>query len=295
MPRAYALSLIFTSLTLIGGLFYGQYWYLTDGQEETLMRYEEVNELLLVQQSDALNALRKGMQQRLADDSRAKFRPVLSVFEMADKGEQHLTDVFNQSIDSPSNVNIQVLRDNTMESILSVVKAWTDDLDDSYKVYDLHESNLKERIKKYDKLVTSAQNKIYGYRSNSIKFERNLLMLIYLSTIQEILFDISSMSNSCRMIVDQFFPILINQFARLEPGQNSMIRVGIGSYASSLNPKDVKLMVNGTHLKIGYDGIGEYLLTSTSKNKQQIKLECEITTPLTDETQRGSSIYWYNQ
>ncbi|TXF88922.1 hypothetical protein FUA23_12760 [Neolewinella aurantiaca] len=295
MSRTYAVALIFAILTLFGGLFYGQYLYFMEREAEVSTRYSEVHESVITQKRDEIRFLEKQLRYRLSDDSKARFRPLLEIFDIANEEEITLTDMFNKSIDSPEQITIKMLRDQTSASILSVYDAWSRDLEVNHQIYDLRTADFEEKVKKLEKTVVSALNKIQNFRPVDFQSERNVLMLIYLSTLQEILSELSWMGSSCGLVVDQYYPVIIDPLDYLDPASPAKIRIGVGTYASSMNPKNVKLSVNGQLLKVGYDGLAEYIIPSQPRGKQRLELECEITNPLTEETQRGSSTYWYKR
>lgn len=92
---------------------------------------------------------------------------------------------------------------------------------------------------------------------------------------------------------DAFFPVINAKKAYLIKGETFEAEVSIGSYSSSLNPSDVKITVGGSSVSLDKSGKGIYKSTPSSVGKQNLKLTCAVTNPLTKKVITGEASYEY--
>lgn len=92
---------------------------------------------------------------------------------------------------------------------------------------------------------------------------------------------------------DQFFPVISAKKAYLIKGETFEAEVSIGSYSSSLDPKNVRLSVGGSSISLDKTGKGKYTASASEVGRKTLKLTCSVTNPLTGEVVNGESQYEY--
>jgi gliding motility-associated protein GldM len=92
---------------------------------------------------------------------------------------------------------------------------------------------------------------------------------------------------------DKFFPVLNAKKSYLIKGETFEAEVSIGSYSSSLDPKNVRVSVNGSNVSLDNTGKGKYTAGASEVGKKTLKLSCAVTNPLTGEVVNGEGQYEY--
>lgn len=92
---------------------------------------------------------------------------------------------------------------------------------------------------------------------------------------------------------DAFFPVLSAKKAYIIKGETFEAEVSVGSYSSSLDPKDVRLSVGGSGITLDKTGKGIYKSTPSSTGVQKLALSVEVTNPLTGKKTSGTGEYSY--
>ncbi len=93
--------------------------------------------------------------------------------------------------------------------------------------------------------------------------------------------------------IDQFFPVVQAEKSYVIAGEPFNAEISIGSYSSTLDPKDVVLSVNGSSLRLAEDGKAKYSTTTSSTGPQTLNLGVRVTNPLTGEVKEGKGTYTY--
>jgi hypothetical protein len=89
MSRTYALAFIFATVTLVSGLFYGQYWYFTGRQAEASTA--GVHERIVDGQLEEMRRMTVEGTKRLKDETKERFRPIQGfIYEVEEKREAYL-------------------------------------------------------------------------------------------------------------------------------------------------------------------------------------------------------------
>lgn len=92
---------------------------------------------------------------------------------------------------------------------------------------------------------------------------------------------------------NQFFPVVQAEKSYVISGEPFNAEISIGSYSSSLDPKDIVLSVNGSTMKVGEDGKAKYSTTTSATGPQTLNLGVKVTNPLTGEVTEGKGTYTY--
>jgi len=92
---------------------------------------------------------------------------------------------------------------------------------------------------------------------------------------------------------DAFFPVVQAEKAYVIKGEPFNAEISVGTYSTQINPDDIKIMVNGSQLKVNEDGKAEYSTRTTSTGKKTLKMQVEVTNPLTGEVTDGESTFQY--
>jgi gliding motility-associated protein GldM len=92
---------------------------------------------------------------------------------------------------------------------------------------------------------------------------------------------------------DAFFPVVQAEKAYVIKGETFNAEVSVGTYSTQINPDDIKIKVNGSLLKVNDKGKAEYSTRATSTGKKTLKMQVEVTNPLTGEVTDGESTFQY--
>jgi gliding motility-associated protein GldM len=92
---------------------------------------------------------------------------------------------------------------------------------------------------------------------------------------------------------DAFFPVVQAEKAYVIKGEPFNAEISVGTYSTQINPDDIKIRVNGSQLKVNEDGKAEYSTRTTSTGKKTLKMQVEVTNPLTGEVTDGESTFQY--
>ncbi|MEN0046196.1 MAG: GldM family protein [Bacteroidota bacterium] len=92
---------------------------------------------------------------------------------------------------------------------------------------------------------------------------------------------------------DQFFPVVSAKKAYVIAGEPFEAEISVGTYSSQIDPSNVKIRVNGSSIPVNSDGVATYKTTTSSTGAKTLKLEAEVTNPLTGKTSGGDATFEY--
>lgn len=92
---------------------------------------------------------------------------------------------------------------------------------------------------------------------------------------------------------NKFFPVVQAEKSYVIAGEPFNAEISIGSYSSSLDPKDIVLSVNGSTLRVGEDGKAKYSVVTSNTGPQTLNMAVRVTNPLTGEVTEGKGTYVY--
>ncbi|MEM0994921.1 MAG: GldM family protein [Bacteroidota bacterium] len=92
---------------------------------------------------------------------------------------------------------------------------------------------------------------------------------------------------------DQFFPVVNAKKAYIIAGEPFEAEISVGTYSSQIDPSNIKIRVNGSSIPVGDDGKATYSTRTSSTGVKSLKLEAEVTNPLTGKTTTGDATFEY--
>lgn len=113
------------------------------------------------------------------------------------------------------------------------------------------------------------------------------------TTEADLVSDLAKLAGGKTIVMDQFFPIINAEKSYVIKGETFKAQVSLGSYSSQMNPKNIKLTVNGQRLKIGADGTADFSQVAGQTGSKKLILHSEVTNPLTGKVTKGSSTFEY--
>lgn len=105
--------------------------------------------------------------------------------------------------------------------------------------------------------------------------------------------DMIQLAGGKSIVFDKFFPVVQADRSYVIGGEKINATISIGSYSSSLDPKNVKMYVGGKAMNLNEDGTLEYTITASGTGQKKLPLKVEVTNPLTGKTtgQEGEFVY----
>lgn len=95
------------------------------------------------------------------------------------------------------------------------------------------------------------------------------------------------------IVFDKFFPVFAADRSYVIGGEQIKAKVSVGSYSSSLDPKDIDLRVNGQKLRVNPDGTADFNITGSGTGQKTLNTSVRVTNPLTGEVQEGKGTFTY--
>lgn len=92
---------------------------------------------------------------------------------------------------------------------------------------------------------------------------------------------------------DSFYPVVSPKRNVIRRGETFEATLMVGSYSTSLYPKDVRMSVNGSSLALDKEGRAIYTAIPASVGKQRLKCTVAVQNPLTGKTVTGESYFEY--
>lgn len=296
MPRTYALALIFAVVTLVSGLFYAQYWYLTGRQGEVTAYAEGVYERVVEGQLAQMQRLNMEVQDRLQDEAKYKYRPILPCL-------QHLFDRRDSYLDEAKKSND--IDNSYLADFVKLHNAELDSLATSYESFlrafggdmDLRLEDINAKVAHIGKAINEARlihdNPLYS--PSEVELTRCMLSLDYLAVLELVVRDVIDISGGKTTCGGEwYFPIMVTDIENPRRGQKVKAKVWVGSYSTSLDPENVVLTVGSDTLKINPDGTADYMFTPKNRGKLEFNLGLSIINPLTGQVTRSEGIRTYN-
>ena len=93
--------------------------------------------------------------------------------------------------------------------------------------------------------------------------------------------------------VDNFFPVFEADRSYVIGGERLNAKVSVGAFASTLNPADVDLRVNGQRIPIGADGKGDFSLVASGSGPKTLRTSVSVRNPLTGEVKSSEGSFTY--
>lgn len=293
MPRTYALALIFAAVTLIGGLFYGQYRFLTDGRVEVAAYAEGVYERVVAGQLDQMERLAHQANERMQDDINYRFRPITAFLDKSfERRDIYLKRAQQEGrVDESKSITFSCFHDAELDSLL---KSYNSLLLEFGHEMDLSKDDVTSKIAHIKKMIAKARITPGTVRPSEGVFARSLLAADYLNTVGLIARDAVGISEGRTICGGEwYFPVYSAKEGSPKKGIKTTAKVAIGSYFTALNPDNVLLVAGGDTLTFNPDGTADYEFVPQKRGNHTVELYFEITNPLTGEVKSGEGVYTY--
>jgi len=151
---------------------------------------------------------------------------------------------------------------------------------------DLKEEEAENKIKLLEKSLTLEVGEEWKHSDKKdwadFKFRQMPLaaVLPLLSQIQTnaksaeatLVNDMAVLSGGKTLVFDEFFPVINAKKAYVIKGEQFESEISIGTYSSQINPKDIRLTVNGQPLTVGENGKAIFKQTASGGGKKALRL-----------------------
>jgi hypothetical protein len=237
------------------------------------------------------------IKDRLQEDSKERFRPILPFINKARQGEDELLDAaltFEEG-DIEDLHHLHHLRQEFLnalrDSAASLLMRHGHQMDlspDDINAKILHQQTVVEHISAPPTKTTS---------TSSFSLDRDLILLDYLNVLEKMLLDITQISGGriirC-FLGPEFFPVVNTGFLNPRRGESISTRLSVGSYATTLDPEDITIIIEGDSLKPNMAGYIDYDFVAHRRGKQELEMELVLKNPLTGEVNKqGITKYHY--
>ncbi|MEO0734286.1 MAG: hypothetical protein AAFZ52_15730 [Bacteroidota bacterium] len=293
MTRTYALSLIAIALLIIASLLYGQRQWLKQEQIDFLTLTETVQDRAIAQKVERLEMMEMRFEELLEDESKAKFRPLFSIFAAAaEQRSWYLEEVKACLGYSTKSICHEFLPTGQRSKMLELEQAAAKVLREHYEDFDLNEEEMRHRLKAYQNY---RKELLIDYTPQN--YERplfqKLLALQLLSFQEDLLLDVTSIFGGRALVFDRYYPVVIDDMGVVYQGEKRATKIAIGSFFTDFSPENITLRVNGEELQIGDDGTAPYFFPSKLRGNRVLDMEVLITNPLTGQVMTEQSTYHY--
>ncbi|MFK8163928.1 MAG: hypothetical protein AB8H12_15890 [Lewinella sp.] len=284
MSRRYTLALV----GLILAQFCALYSWQQHERNEALMSITSslltAHEMAITSQEELLEMDIRSYEELMRDDTKARFRP-LSHF---------VTENYASYESLGDGKNEQTFREECIALIETVSGAYETMMMTYHESMDLNGEDAKFKCSKILELAADSQAKLAAVSLDAHPvLQGNVLRLITLDYLQDILSDAMVTTSGRALIFDQFFPVFMPDRCAYESGDTLNARVAVGSYSNSLDPANVKLIVNGQELNIGLDGTAEFNAPVGRRGEHSLKTKVVVSNPLTGEVKIGEGRFLY--
>ena len=298
MSRTYALALIFAAVTLIGGLFYGQYRYLTGGQKEVAGYAAEVHERVIEGQLEEMERRAMEVEDRLEEDSKYRFRPILSFLNNAFERRDAYLDRVEENKENPDSDLAAFWHFHDAE-LDSLVTAYTTFLRKFGRDMDLRLEDINAKVTHVGKNIDEVRFESGGTMpfTSGKSLTQELLTLDYLEVVGRVVQDVIDLSGgkviSC-FFWPEFFPVVSTRFLNPRLGETIYTRLSVGNYATELDPEDVTIIIDGDSLQPNSAGFIDYDFMARNRGRQVLEIQLLTRSRLTGEVkQQGVTEYSY--
>ncbi|MEL6142785.1 MAG: GldM family protein, partial [Bacteroidota bacterium] len=105
--------------------------------------------------------------------------------------------------------------------------------------------------------------------------------------------DMINLAGGKNIVFDEFFPVVAADRSYVVGGERINAKISVGTYSTSLDPSNVRILVNGSPQPINDDGTVDYTITGSTIGQKKIPLRVEVTNPLTGEVKKGEGEFVY--
>ncbi len=105
--------------------------------------------------------------------------------------------------------------------------------------------------------------------------------------------DMINLAGGKTIVFDKFFPVVQADKSYVIGGEQIQAKISVGTYSSSLDPKNVRILAGDTPLEINPDGTADYAITGSGSGAKTVPLRVEVTNPLTGEVTQGAGEFTY--
>jgi len=305
MPRPLAITIIIL-FTLILATLTTYNWYQAK-QERDLFHQQslELNQRQIIQQANNLAQNDLSARYVFEDDTKARFRSILDIFDAAEKAQDKYQDEINGIAERNYKQrrtkqqrgedlhHLQSVADSSLNSVLhSAVSVFKT----NGKSMDLRTKDLEVIIPRLQELVTEAKLstlKTGPLSEQAYDARRDWLTLSFQSALLNLLESSNSFYSGRDYQYDAYYPMVMNNDNHIKVGETEVLKIGLGAYSTRLKPENVDLRINGQRQQLGKTGTLEFSLTGKKKGEHSLKLSASVRDDFTGDTTRSEAIYRY--
>jgi hypothetical protein len=300
MSRSFSIALIILGSAIIASLICLHFYLIETAHADAFQRMHDLNQFVIEQKVNSLQWQYQDRRRFFTDPSKNRFSKILQVWDKGDKVQKEITKLSyhqnwptNKFTGNNSAQKYQILRESMLLELRAVVAEITVVYKTNAKTFDFPERILEKRLAHIEEIYQKAESKTLPEKIGPLDNEVGFLALTSLVYLEELLQVSSNFYTGCGPVIDDYYPVVIDDFTASKPGVRINTRIAIGSFMANLDPQHVELTVNGELLKIGYDGFAPYSFITKEGENEALRIKYKILNPLTGETREGESIYSY--
>jgi hypothetical protein len=284
MSRRFALALIAVVLIQFCSVYAWQSYERKVELNKIAASLTVTHGMAIANLEELLNQQVMGYEEMMLDESKGRFLPLLHFVKEHHVGYQNLYATEDQN----------TFPKNSMALIKLVAKDYKEMMVIHHKDIDLREDDAVVKCAKMDDLMADALaslSKIPTRLNPGLRSE--MARIVTLDYIMNTLMDAMSLCGGKATIMDSFFPVFNADRCAYQAGDALNARVSVGSYSSSLNPKNIVLTIDGKEYPIGPDGTAKFQTSESKRGEHTVKTRVVVTNPLTGEVQSGEGSFTY--
>jgi hypothetical protein len=300
MSKGYAIAFILTTLSVFGSLFYLQHQVIHEQYRQLSASNAEVHDRVIAQQIEQQEDLVNRVDDRLQEDSKARFRPVQPFIADVQERQAACMQLYQQ-IMAADESNSSKLPDlakqlsanlkETREAFARFLFAHGENMDLNKEQAMTIATDTKSICIAASTSITLLSAKHSGYETTALA---GLQMTDYLQAEQRVLEMAGRLSGGKVIECGGYFPVFYADIVNPRKGETVRAKVSIGSYSTSLNPDNIILTAGSDTLTINRDGTADYQFTPRKRGSHTVGLHFSIRNPLTGEVKTGEGSYTYN-
>lgn len=287
MTRNIALSLTCSIFLLVSGLLYLQYRFLTKGQAEIATYAEGIHQQLIEHQQEQLSELIMRAEDRLLEEEKEPFKPMMPFFhEGILLFDEYLELASAVGEDNPS--GMQELKETHALHLSLLEERAATFLTEFGEQMFLSEDEIEMKLKYYEDniLRENAWPRTKSLSTTNYTLGRDLLTLKYLTTLTQVIRDVSNLSGGKTLICfppPSFFPVVQDGFSDPKLGEEISTTISIGKLDHSFLPEDMFVVINQDTLEMDGGWRESYTFKPTLRGKQVLEMQLFGKNPLTGE------------
>ncbi|SER31150.1 hypothetical protein [Neolewinella agarilytica] len=225
------------------------------------------------------------VEETLSEDEKDRFKPMIPFFyERRQLFKEYLEFASADIEDAP--YSIQELEELYTSHLDVLEERTTVFMAEFGEQMDLSENELKFKLKYYQDNFWGgdAWPMTEGLSASDFTIRRDLLTLKYLTTLTQLVENISSIAGGKMLICfppPSFFPVIQDGFSDPKLGEEITTTISIGKLDHSLNPEEMFIVINSDTLRLERGWREAYSFKPTRRGKQVLEMSLFGKNPLT--------------